>query len=84
MKRPIEPPRKRRIWRISREAPLGRYVDADEELPPPPEPQERFEPGWRQSSFDLAYGLDVCDAGDTLPSDVLDALFNKPAQHGRR
>jgi len=71
--------RKRRVWRITAEAPLGKFVDPDEEPPASLGPQEHFEPGWRQSSFDLAYGLDVRDAGDTVPGDLLDELFeSKP------
>jgi hypothetical protein len=74
--------RKRRVWRISADAPLGRFVDPDE-VPAeqdPLESQERFEPGWRQSSFDLAYGLDVREAGDTVPGEFMDDLFNKPTK----
>jgi hypothetical protein len=73
-------PRKRRVWRISADAPLGRFVDPDDVPPDTLAPQERFEPGWRQSSFDLAYGLDVREAGDTIPGDLLDELFKPPAK----
>jgi len=71
-------PRKRRIWRITADAPLGMFVDADAKSPAPPEPLEHFEPGWRQSSFDLAYGLEVREAGDTMPGEFTDELFDKP------
>jgi|APDOM4702015073_1054812.scaffolds.fasta_scaffold390999_1 hypothetical protein len=75
-------PRKRRIWRISPDAPLGRFVDPDEvpQRVEPAEPEERYEPGWRQSSFDLAFGLEVREAGDTVPGDLLDELFKNPAR----
>jgi hypothetical protein len=76
-------PRKRRVWRISADAPLGKFVDPDEAPPDTLAPQERFEPGWRQSSFDLAYGLEVREAGDTVPGDLLDELdelFKRPGQ----
>ena len=46
----------------------------------PGQPEERIEPGWRQSSFDLAYGLEVEDATDTVPGELLEELFKKPAQ----
>jgi hypothetical protein len=80
MKQPIASSRKRRVWRITQDAPLGKYVDPNEEAAGSPLPQERFEPGWRQSSFDLAYGLDVSEAGETVPDDVMDELFRKPAR----
>lgn len=40
---------------------------------------EAAEPVWRQSSFELAYGLDVRDAEDTVPGELLTDLFGKPA-----
>ena len=77
--RPVSP-RKGRVWRITRDAPLGKFVDPDVKPAEQPGPLERFEPGWRQSSFDLAYGLDVREASDTVPGDLLDEFFNKPAK----
>ena len=70
--------RKRRVWRITPDAPLGKYVDLDDVSQGRPEPPEHFEPGWRQSSFDLAYGLEVREASDTVPGDLLDELFDNP------
>jgi len=77
--RPV-PQRQRRVWRISPDAPLGKFVDPDEGPPKVTEPQERYEPGWRQSSFDLAYGLEVREETDTVPGDFMDELFNRPAK----
>jgi hypothetical protein len=70
---------KKRIWRISADAPLGRWVDpgTGKEPDEPRQPEGRIEPGWRQSSFDLAYGLQVQDAVDTVPGELLDELFKK-------
>lgn len=69
---------KRKVWRITADAPQGRWVDPESERAEQLQPEERFEPGWRQSSFDLAYGLDVHDATDTVPGELLDDLFKKP------
>jgi hypothetical protein len=80
MGRRAEPPLKKKVWRISSDAPLGRWVDPGAEPVEPGQPEERIEPGWRQSSFDLAYGLEVEDATDTVPGELLDELFKKPAQ----
>lgn len=72
--------RNRRIWRISPDAPLGRFVDEDARSVTPSESAEEpefIEPGWRQSSFDLAFGLEVRDASDTVPGEMWDDLFGK-------
>lgn len=71
-------PKPRKVWRITADAPLGRWVDPEVERVEPPLPDERIEPGWRQSSFDLAFGLDVRDATDTVPGELLDELFKEP------
>jgi hypothetical protein len=71
---------KRQVWRITSDAPLGRWVDPETERVEQAPPEEWFEPGWRQSSFDLAFGLDVRDATDTVPGDLLDELFKKPVR----
>jgi hypothetical protein len=70
---------KRQVWRITPDAPQGRWVDPEvERVEDQPQPEERLWPGWRQSSLDLAFGLDVRDATDTVPGDLLDELFKKP------
>ena len=79
MTRRSDPPSKRKVWRITPDAPLGRWVDPDIERVEQLQPEERFEPNWRQSSFDLAFGLEVQDATDTVPGELLDELFKKPA-----
>jgi len=80
MGRRAEPQVKKKVWRISSDAPLGRWVDLAPSPVEPGQPEERIEPGWRQSSFDLAYGLEVEDATDTVPGELLDELFKKPAR----
>ena len=68
----------RPVWRITPDAPQGRWVHQEvERIEDQPQPEERFERGWRQSSLDLAVGLDVHDATDTVPGELLDELFNR-------
>ena len=75
------PPAPKRVWRITPEAPHGRFVDAND-VPPPPvtELEHRDREGWAMSSFDLTYGLDVTevDGEDTVPGALMDELFGKP------
>jgi hypothetical protein len=67
---------KRQVWRITSDAPQGRWVDPeDERIEDQPQPEERFGSGMRQSSFELAVGLEVKDATDTVPGELLDELF---------
>ena len=75
--------RRHLIWRITPDAPQGRYFDADElarqasrpaaDIPVDPEAEREL--GWRQSSFDLAHGLEVSDDPDTVPAALFDELF---------
>jgi hypothetical protein len=72
---------KRQVWRVTSDAPQGRWVDPEvDRVEDQPQPEERFGPGMRQSSVDLAVGLDVHDAIDTVPGDLLDELFKNPAR----
>ena len=54
----------RRVWRISREHPMGVYVEADAPLPMPTSVLPAQEPGrsWQTSSFDLLDGLQVSES----------------------
>jgi hypothetical protein len=71
---------KRQVWRITSDAPQGRWVDPEvERIEDQPQPEERFGLGLRQSSLDLAFGLEVLDATETVPGELLDDLFKKPA-----
>jgi hypothetical protein len=78
------PPAPRRVWRITPDAPSGKYVDVDNvakstPTPPPvrPEPADPTDIGWIQSSFDLSDGLDVLEDDDTVPAPLMDELFSK-------
>lgn len=80
MARPKTPVR-RRIWRVTPEAPMGEFVEldaagvkTDEPLPERDARAESGEANWVQSSFDLAIGLEVSDFEDTVPAELLDAL----------
>jgi hypothetical protein len=69
---------KRLVWRISESAPLGAFVDPDEELRPavPRESVDSSLPsGWMVSSFELLHGADVTEGPDTVPADLFDELF---------
>jgi hypothetical protein len=72
-------PSDRWVWRISRSAPLGEWVDLNAPPPsPPPRPAELPEVstgGWIVSSFDLLRGAEVDTSGDTVPDDLFDQLF---------
>jgi hypothetical protein len=65
----------RRLWRMTPEAPLGEYVDADEksERPLPPAPDELLESSWVRSSWDLLNGLEVTESG---PGDLIESYFD--------
>ena len=84
------PPVKRLVWRMSDKAPMGEIVDATRLVPPEPAAPPTGLPevssgGWVVSSFDLLSGTDVTEdgAGDTIPGDLLDELFDKPRNPGR-
>lgn len=69
---------RRLVWRITPNSPNGEYVDLDAPPPKvPANPLERPEPGWRESSFDLAHGLEVSDETDTWPGELIDEMFKK-------
>jgi len=69
--------RKRLVWRVTANAPLGEYVDPDNVPPVPVEHFEPQEPGWLLSSFELSDGLDVTDEPDTIPAELFDTLFKR-------
>ena len=80
MSRPKHPAR-RRIWRVTPEAPMGEFVELDPAAAkgePPIEREVRNQQGetnWVQSSFDLAFGLEVRDFVDTVPDELFEELF---------
>lgn len=67
---------RRRVWRVTANAPFGEIVDADmPSVLPSAAVSEPREGSWLQSSFDLAMGLEVRDATDTITPEAFDALF---------
>ena len=76
----------RRVWRITKDAPLGELVDFDPTVAEPLPAQvgatpKVLEPApvvdWRGSSFDLLNGLDVVDHTDSIPGALFDKLFKR-------
>ena len=71
--------KKKLIWRISNEAPLGEFIDPDAEVPPvSPKSPDTAQPGWAISSFELMRGVDISEDPETVPADLFDQLFRKP------
>jgi len=82
--KPIDPSN-RWVWRVSRHAPLGEWVDLlapPRPAPPPAELPEVSTGGWIVSSFDLLRGAEVDTSGDTVPDELFDQLF--PPANGTR
>ena len=52
----------RRVWRMSREHPMGVYVEADAPLPTSALPAQEPGRSWQTSSFDLLDGLQVSES----------------------
>jgi hypothetical protein len=76
--RKSEKPERRRVWRMTVEAPLGEFVDADSKAAKPaaqPGPEELQPPTWVRSSRDLLNGLEVTESSS---GDLLDELFDEP------
>lgn len=72
-------PKKKLVWRISAEAPLGEFVDPDNHLPPmSPKAPVIAQPGWANSSFELMRGVDISEDAETVPAELFDELFRKP------
>ncbi len=74
MSKPKQPPRAKRIWRVSATHPKGEWVDvADPAARPPaqaaPDVSDR---SWRSSTYDLLDGSDVKEDSDTVPAELLD------------
>ena len=71
--------KKKLIWRISTDAPLGEFVDPDAEiLPVSAKSPDIAQPGWAISSFELMRGVDISEDPETVPADLFDELFKKP------
>jgi hypothetical protein len=77
--------RPRLVWRISKRAPNGEWVDPAkvEEDPSPTTPTTKELPevssgSWVTSSFDLLSGTDISEDNDTIPGELLDEMFPPP------
>lgn len=68
---------KRRVWRVTADAPLGKYVDSDEAPLAPLEPDHERHAGWVVSTSELMAGLDVIDTGVPVPEGVPAPNFDK-------
>jgi hypothetical protein len=65
------------VWRISADAPQGKWVDPTKSRTDPPTgnlPEVSYG-GWAGSSFDLLNGVDITDDPDTVPDALFDELF---------
>lgn len=80
----VKPPRK--IWRISKQAPLGEWVtpSAPPIGPPRADLLEVSYGSWVTSSFDLASGAEIAEVTDTIPGELFDELFDSPAKNQKR
>jgi hypothetical protein len=65
-----------KVWRVTEDAPSGKWIDVHT-IPVEHAIHEGLpEAGaWAESSFDLLLGADVTDTTDTVPTDLLDELF---------
>jgi hypothetical protein len=80
------PPAGKKVWRISRSAPMGEWVvvrpasvvqeSAPSVEPPRDELPEVYSGSWVTSSYDLLSGSDVTEDPDTLPGELFDELFS--------
>ena len=71
--------KKKLIWRISSDAPLGEFIDPDAEvLSVSAKSPDIAQPGWAISSFELMRGVDISEDPETVPADLFDELFKKP------
>lgn len=82
-------PSVKKVWRISKSAPRGEWVEVtvapaapvrDDDLP------EVSTGSWVTSSYDLLSGSEVIEDPDTVPGDLFDQLFapvrNEPKATG--
>ena len=82
-KRKTEPEAKRKVWRMTTDAPQGALFDSSPApVPPAAEPQvapKILDPApvanWKDSSHDLLSGAEVTDFSETIPAELFDKLF---------
>ena len=70
-----KPSTTKKVWRITPDAPQGKWVDPATIPPPEPKAPDLESGAWLMSSFDLQYGAEIKDVTDTVPEDLLDQLF---------
>lgn len=71
--------KKKLIWRISEDAPLGEFVDPDTQpAPNHVNPPDIGQPGWAISSFELMRGVEISEDAETVPAELFDQLFKTP------
>ncbi len=78
MRKSDKPGAQRRIWRMTLEAPLGEFVDADDKADKPaaqPGPDELQPSSYVRSSWDLLNGLEVTESA---AGDLHESLFDEP------
>jgi hypothetical protein len=79
-----KPATKKKVWRITPDAPNGEWVDPTIIPPPKLKVPESESGAWLMSSFDLQYGADISDVSDTVPEDLLDQLFPPEGDPSKR
>ena len=66
------------VWRISKEKPMGEWVDSGVPLSPRSSQEDVSElshGSWVSSSHDLLNGTDIVEGDDTVPGELFDQLF---------
>ena len=84
-RRPEQKP-DRIVWRMTKRAPLGEWVNLDAPLVQPikTELPEVSSGNWVSSSWDLLHGTEVSDNPDTVPLALWDELFEPPSPTHKR
>jgi hypothetical protein len=81
------PATKTLVWRITPDAPKGKWVDPATIPAPKLNAPEGDSNTWAMSSFDLQYGADISDVSDTVPEALLDELFppkDEPTKNSKK
>lgn len=80
-------PAAKKVWRISKSAPQGEWVDV-KPAPPPTlrndDLPEVSSGSWVISSYDLLAGSEVIEDPDTLPGELFDELFAPARESPKR
>jgi len=78
MSRPKPKVPAKKVWRISKTAPMGEWVDKDAPVTPkrPSDDLPEVSYGtWVTSSYDLLDGAEVTEDQSTIPDELFDELF---------